>query len=197
MGALGGPLLLLARDHGRMAAGGRSVAWGADGARGVRRTIYAVVGCDACGTPDDKGVAIAAEHQKLIQLCNPCLYEMWQESTRGSQFEKLCVDADEGEDIDVPVTRKANYYGPDWPAVRERILERDEGKCQGGPEHDDRMNGGDLRIVVHHKKPLREFGGDYNAANVPENLITLCTVCHGRAHSKLYHEAKAARAQQQ
>lgn len=154
----------------------------------MKRTIYATVACDACGNPDDQGVAIAAERSRLLQLCNPCLYEMWQETQRAAQREKFLAAADE---IEIPVTRKATYYGPDWQAIRERILERDGRTCQD--EGHKRIGGSDERdkLVVHHRRPLREFDGNYEAANVAENLITLCTLCHGRWHAALNAEAKA------
>ncbi len=69
-----------------------------------------------------------------------------------------------------------NDYGPDWPAIRRAVVERDGRRC--------RLCGtssatGTL-LQVHHKVPFREFA-DAKSANDPDNLITLCPACHRRA----------------
>lgn len=137
------------------------------------------------------GVAMAVSGNRtqptLFQVCNDCLLTMT------SVADMASMDPAPTPDIDIRV----NYYGPNWADIRAAILQRDGNTCQdeghkraGGSDHRD-------KLVVHHIKPLKEFNGDHEAANQGTNLITLCTLCHGRWHSRLYHEAKAARAQQQ
>lgn len=74
---------------------------------------------------------------------------------------------------------KKTYYGPNWHEARRTVLERDNKKCQhcglSRDEHYDRV-GRDLE--VHHRTPLREFDDNYEEANDPENLVTLCSGCH-------------------
>ena len=79
-----------------------------------------------------------------------------------------------------------NEYGANWPAQREAARARDGYCCQGcgmvempGRQHD-----------VHHRIPFRAFLADptfrgglaqecaWQAANVLENLISLCPACH-------------------
>ncbi len=84
-----------------------------------------------------------------------------------------------------------NDYGPNWAQQRAAARARDGFRCQGcgalevpGRQHD-----------VHHRIPLRAFVADphlrgglpperaWEAANVLENLVTLCPACHRRAET--------------
>jgi len=67
--------------------------------------------------------------------------------------------------------RKQNnqYYGPNWPEIRERVLKRDGFECQRCSESET--------LHVHHITPFKKFD-DRNIANKLENLITLCPSCH-------------------
>lgn len=67
---------------------------------------------------------------------------------------------------------KQNEYGPGWAQIRDAIRKRDQFTCQvcgkienGQPHH------------VHHKIPFKQFVNQ-EAANQPDNLITLCPQCH-------------------
>ncbi|QLG30072.1 HNH endonuclease (plasmid) [Halorarum halophilum] len=76
-------------------------------------------------------------------------------------------------------------YGPTWDAARLGELERCDYTCQGcGREHDpetlDDENG--VKIHVHHKVKARLFPR-IEDAHYPENLIALCSRCHGRVES--------------
>ncbi|MBN1265785.1 MAG: DEAD/DEAH box helicase [Anaerolineales bacterium] len=78
-----------------------------------------------------------------------------------------------------------NDYGPSWPAAREQVLRRDGYRCRQccAPERAGRGH------HVHHLTPFRTFGyhpgvnNNDRLANDPENLITLCPVCHQRAEA--------------
>ena len=70
------------------------------------------------------------------------------------------------------------FYGSSWKTVAESIRERDGYVCQNCGKQQ-----GEIALSVHHKISLRDFGGDYDAANVPENLITLCASCHQRVEA--------------
>ncbi|MEX2501149.1 MAG: DEAD/DEAH box helicase [Trueperaceae bacterium] len=73
-------------------------------------------------------------------------------------------------------TSDPNAYGPGWPRLRARIVERDGHACRhcgtraaaGGPLH------------VHHLVPFRAFA-DRRDANREANLVTLCPACHRQA----------------
>jgi len=84
-----------------------------------------------------------------------------------------------------------NEYGANWSAQRDAARARDRYRCQGcgtvempGRQHD-----------VHHRIPFRAFLADptlrgglaqefaWQAANVLENLITLCPACHRQAEA--------------
>ena len=66
----------------------------------------------------------------------------------------------------------ANQYGPEWNAIRKRILERDGYRCQVCG-----LQGEPAFLHVHHKIPFRTFA-NRNEANQQENLVTLCPTCH-------------------
>ena len=71
-------------------------------------------------------------------------------------------------------------YGPEWPEIRGKILDRDGHQCRlcGQPAAPNRP------LEVHHLAPLRAFLAQYTRpvalrlAHAPENLLSLCPVCH-------------------
>lgn len=67
---------------------------------------------------------------------------------------------------------RPNDYGPNWPSQRQKALSRDNHRCQ--------LCGDTSKLHVHHLTPFRQFAS-YQEANVLENLLTLCPVCHRRA----------------
>jgi DEAD/DEAH box helicase domain-containing protein len=76
-------------------------------------------------------------------------------------------------------TNDPNQYGPAWPAIRQRVRERDGYCCQlcGSPEQGRAHD-------VHHKIPFRAFSTP-DQANQLHNLITLCPACHNRVETSL------------
>ncbi len=70
-----------------------------------------------------------------------------------------------------------NDYGPLWPAIRNRVRQRDGYRCQscGAPEDGKSHD-------VHHKIPFRAFHSPQEA-NSLSNLVTLCPSCHRKAES--------------
>lgn len=145
----------------------------------MSRATVARVRCDICGY-NEPGVVMAAvpgedgDHPRLFQGCLNCLDEMFDVA----KLLQMRIRASEGG------IRRVDY-GPDWTKTRDLIVQRDDGQCQDGDHQ--AIAGAQLgdSLVVHHIKPLKEFGGDYLAANDPENLITLCGSCHGRWHGAL------------
>jgi hypothetical protein len=65
--------------------------------------------------------------------------------------------------------------------VRVKVLDRDEHECRncGAGYEDFRRNPDDPRnkLEIHHARPHVE-GGENN----PDNLVTLCNVCHDEVH---------------
>jgi 5-methylcytosine-specific restriction endonuclease McrA len=58
-----------------------------------------------------------------------------------------------------------------YESLRQQILRRDAWRCQ--------LCGSMTNLEVHH----REFRS-HSGADSEENLITLCTACHARVHSR-------------
>lgn len=61
-----------------------------------------------------------------------------------------------------------HWYGEEWTAIREQVLERDENRC--------RLCGNDDRVEVHHIRKHKP-----NKEHDPSKLITLCAACHRKA----------------
>jgi len=70
------------------------------------------------------------------------------------------------------IQRRMNRYPSNWKSVRKQIIARDGMKCRScGATHSPNNEG----LSVHHL--------DHNSKNLsPNNLVTLCTVCHRRIH---------------
>jgi 5-methylcytosine-specific restriction endonuclease McrA len=69
----------------------------------------------------------------------------------------------------------APYYGPGWTRQRRAARRRDKYTCQRCGIHEDELG---EQLNVHHIKALREFNGDFDAANKLSNLICYCRTCH-------------------
>ena len=65
---------------------------------------------------------------------------------------------------------------PRWAELRLTILSRDNWECQSCKWHPDRFS----MLQVHHTKYTARFPWEEN----PDNLVTLCFLCHERTHAK-------------
>lgn len=75
------------------------------------------------------------------------------------------------------------YYGPNWLAQARLARARDGYTCQSCGLQRQRP-----ALHVHHKRPLRCFDRDYEAANALHNLITLCGHCHRLAEQVIWRQ---------
>lgn len=66
-------------------------------------------------------------------------------------------------------------YPPDWQARRQRVLRRDDYRCQGCGIESTRVD--DVRFDVDHVVPKSDGG-----THATENLQTLCPSCHADKH---------------
>ncbi|TDL77612.1 HNH endonuclease [Rhodococcus qingshengii] len=76
-----------------------------------------------------------------------------------------------------------DYYGPNWLHQRRLARKRDQFTCQdcGSTEKDYGKE-----LSVHHIIPFRKFNGDWENANVLNNLVCLCEYpCHRKRHSNM------------
>ena len=72
-----------------------------------------------------------------------------------------------------------NNYGSGWPALRQKILMRDQYKCAACHQT---FTAGELH--VHHIQPFKTFV-DPLQANAPSNLVTLCHKCHAVVETRV------------
>jgi len=78
-------------------------------------------------------------------------------------------------------------YGSDWKLIAEKIRQRDGNICR-----ECGLKGNDTKkLDVHHKIPLRQFD-NLDEANLPDNLVTLCSSCHKKIESKYYIQSGLA-----
>lgn len=95
-------------------------------------------------------------------------------------------------DIVPEASRETLNYGSNWAKIRQRILECDDYECQNcGIDNENHRSQRGYELHVHHVRPLREFS-DVEAANQPENLITLCASCHGKLEGRSLEVADLA-----
>jgi DEAD/DEAH box helicase domain-containing protein len=86
---------------------------------------------------------------------------------------------------DAGILARPNDYGPNWPAVRQQVLARDNQRCRTCGAEAKPGQG----LHVHHIRPFREFNyipgqnENYRQANQLENLVTLCPSCHRQAEA--------------
>lgn len=79
------------------------------------------------------------------------------------------------------------YLDSTWRTIRKSIIARDGSACASCSST--------KRLDVHHKAPVRTFDGDLEAANSPENLITLCRRCHAKADADVRQAERGRLAQ--
>jgi 5-methylcytosine-specific restriction endonuclease McrA len=70
-------------------------------------------------------------------------------------------------------------YGPSWPRIRKEQIEKADGECESCGRHKD---DDDTAIHVHHLTPAQAFD-NVEDAHFDENLMVLCSRCHGRVES--------------
>lgn len=79
-----------------------------------------------------------------------------------------------------------NYYGPEWPSIRESVRFRDQYRCRNCGAHEDGKS-----HHVHHLVPFKTFLSVQDA-NQLTNLITLCPTCHRVAEVNLHMQSGLA-----
>jgi 5-methylcytosine-specific restriction endonuclease McrA len=67
------------------------------------------------------------------------------------------------------------FYGSNWQQQREAARRRDKYACQRCGISEIELG---YELDVHHLQSLRTFNGDWQSANVLDNLLCLCKVCH-------------------
>lgn len=73
-----------------------------------------------------------------------------------------------------------HIYGPEWDSIRKCVLERDEYECSiCGLSNDAHRRSYRGELEIHHIRPIAEFTS-HEQANQTENLISLCSRCHGK-----------------
>jgi hypothetical protein len=83
-----------------------------------------------------------------------------------------------------PFLTRKEYYGPDWPDIRQNVISRDGGKCsECGLTREEHMQRFEQDLHVHHIEPIRDIR-DYTEANKMENLTTVCSECHWRLENR-------------
>jgi 5-methylcytosine-specific restriction endonuclease McrA len=82
------------------------------------------------------------------------------------------------ERFEISIRARDKYGLSAWKEIRNAVLERDGSTCT--------VCGGEQDLHIHHI--------DHNPTNDdPENLITLCGICHARVHTELRREGGARR----
>lgn len=107
---------------------------------------------------------------KTKKACSPsCSYKL--QSIEGIRSGENCNFWTGGFD---------QYRGPNWNPQKAAARKRDKNICKicGKTKKEEGK-----QLTVHHIVPFRFFNNDYNIANKLENLITICSECHGKMES--------------
>jgi hypothetical protein len=126
-----------------------------------------LITCEKCGKEFEKKPSTI---RKLNFCSTTCMGDYYSES---KMFTGENSGTWNGGDI--------GYYGPNWLHQRRLARKRDQFTCQdcGRTEKDYGKE-----LSVHHIIPFRKFNGDWERANVLNNLICLCEYpCHRKRHS--------------
>lgn len=122
------------------------------------------------------------DDEELLQECDECEEEFKVPPHKGER--RFCSDdcfrewerKQFGGENARPSDKNRNpiyQYGREWPDVRARVLARDNRKCQ--------FCGTEGQLSAHHILRYHGFGaGDKDKANDPQNLVSLCSTCHGK-----------------
>jgi DEAD/DEAH box helicase domain-containing protein len=114
------------------------------------------------------------------EILNQCELELPKNELRTVGLcLKLSEDTVKALRSDANWTNDPNQYGREWPRIRQRILERDQYRCQICGSHNN-----SALLHVHHKIPFRNFQ-NIEEANRTDNLITLCPNCHKLAEQNV------------
>lgn len=138
----------------------------------VPGTAGRVVYCDACRHParacSECGTEFQAKSRRSArQTCSAaCQYRLRARRT-----------APTGADSPFWKGGHRGYRGPGWPAIRDRIRDRDGWACQ----ECGATRAAGARLDVHHLVPAEDWANP-GAANDDANLLTLCVDCHAQRH---------------
>jgi len=82
------------------------------------------------------------------------------------------------------LSQKTSKAYPRNPAAAKNALSRAEFKCEFDPSHNtfSRMIDGLPYMETHHLIPLQHTGRFDISIDVPENIVSLCSICHDRIH---------------
>ena len=128
-----------------------------------------LISCEKCGKQFEKKTSTL----RKLNFCSiTCMGDYYSES---KMFTGENSGTWKGGDI--------GYYGPNWLYQRRLARKRDQLTCQdcGRTEEDYGKE-----LSVHHIIPFRNFNGEWERANVLNNLICLCEYpCHRKKHSNM------------
>ena len=128
-----------------------------------KRSNRPIIACEQCGKQLDRPPSKATRSHR--QFCSTqCFYDWNRQENNASWLG--------GHD---------SYRGPNWQPQRTLARKRDNHTCQQCNITESELG---KELDVHHIKPYRLFP-DYNAANVLDNLRSLCHDCHLEAERPL------------
>jgi len=117
------------------------------------------------------------EHGQFSRGMARVRFDSWPEAVEAAGFDALEPGGPPGE-YNGHWSDITPYYGPDWNQRAAYIRNRDGHECLAcGMSNEDHSEKFGSRLNVHHIKKARNFD-DYQTANRPENLVTLCNSCH-------------------
>ena len=133
--------------------------------------------CAGKGIAKEQGLHIRQETTFICEHCRRPFTRIARADRQYHFCNRQCYWAERrGENHHCWQGGNDRYYGPNWAAARLVALERDQYICQCCGISKEQLD-------VHHIISRKAFNGDWDSANAPGNLITLCSSCHARLHA--------------
>lgn len=131
------------------------------------KRLHRLLTCRGCGKTVEVRTHIV-ESGKYKGFCSAQCFRDWQKGKNHSNWQG-------GHE---------KWRGPNWRQQKKVARKRDDYTCQKCRISERELG---RPLDVHHIKPWKTFGGDWEKANQLDNLISYCPNCHTSLEPRNHH----------